>query len=318
MPLIYIIALFPANIQLCDIVQESLSWINRVHYSFASVHMWLFCHFSIIIEDRASLVHLRHKRRRKSVFTMHDEIVTENEEYSTDLRPAWGWPGVGFAILTALIGGIIATFGIQALSLLAGQELQPDTASPAGFILTMLVYLSLLLGIYLFAARKAGWAAVGLVPVPNKTLLLVPLLLVLVLTGMIVINLSLAYLSGGTFENPQVEALTGGSALSPLTLVLLLLLVAVVVPIVEELFFRGMIYPLLRYRWGAGIAIGTSAAIFAVFHFVPLLMPALFFVGLILGYLREQSGSVLPGVLLHAMQNAIALLAFQAALSAPA
>jgi hypothetical protein len=159
---------------------------------------------------------------------------------------------------------------------------------------------------------------VGWVPVPNKTLLLVPLLLLLALAGMIVINLSLAYLSGGTFENPQVEALTGGSALEPLTLVVLLLLVAVVVPVVEELFFRGMIYPLLRYRWGAGVAIGVSAAIFAAFHFVPLLMPALFFVGLILGYLREQSGSVLPGVLLHAMQNGIALLAFQAALSAPA
>jgi membrane protease YdiL (CAAX protease family) len=47
-------------------------------------------------------------------------------------------------------------------------------------------------------------------------------------------------------------------------------------------------------------------------------MPSLFFVGLILGYMREQSGSVLPGVLLHALQNGIALLAFQAALSAPA
>jgi hypothetical protein len=249
---------------------------------------------------------------------MHNDIVTESEERDTYLRPAWGWPAVGFAILTALFGGIVATFGLQAFSLLAGQELEPDMASPTGFILTMLIYLSLLLGIYLFAVRRASWVAVGWVPVPAKTLFLVPLILLLALAGMVIINLSLAYLSGGTFENPQVEALTGGSALEPLTLIVLLLLVAVVVPIVEELFFRGMIYPLLRYRWGAGVAISVSAAIFAAFHFVPLLMPALFFVGLILGYLRERSGSVLPGVLLHAMQNGIALLAFQAALSAPA
>jgi hypothetical protein len=249
---------------------------------------------------------------------MHEDIVTRSEEQSTDLRPAWGWPGVGFAILTAMLGGTVATLGVQTFSMAAGQELEPDMASPTGFILTMFIYLSLLLGIYLFAARRAGWAAVGWVPVPNKTLLLVPLLLLLALAGMIVINLTLAYLSGGTFENPQVDALTGGSALPPLTLVVLLVLVAGVVPVVEELFFRGMIYPLLRYRWGAGVAIGASAAIFAAFHFVPLLMPSLFFVGLILGYMREQSGSVLPGVLLHALQNGIALLAFQAALSAPA
>jgi hypothetical protein len=75
-----------------------------------------------------------------------------------------------------------------------------------------------------------------------------------------------------------------------------------------------MIYPLLRGR-GAIVAVIGSAAIFAAAHVVPLLLPALFFVGLIWGLLREWSKSILPSIMLHATQNALFLLAINAALS---
>jgi hypothetical protein len=141
-----------------------------------------------------------------------------------------------------------------------------------------------------------------------------PLMLILSLSGMALINLALAALQGGTFENPQTEALTGGALLSPLEMLLLLIPVAILVPITEELFFRGMIYPLLR-GYGAIVAVVGSAAIFAAAHVVPLLLPALFFVGLIWGLLREWSKSILPSIMLHATQNALFLLAINAALS---
>jgi len=47
---------------------------------------------------------------------------------------------------------------------------------------------------------------------------------------------------------------------------------------------------------------------------VPLLMPGLFVVGLLLAYLRERSGSIWPGVALHALQNGTALLLINEAL----
>jgi hypothetical protein len=145
---------------------------------------------------------------------------------------------------------------------------------------------------------------------------LTPLLLFIELFGMLVINSTIQYFSGGVFENPQAEAITGGQSLTTVELLLLLVLLAGLVPLVEELFFRGVIYPLLRHRWGAVAAVVGSAALFAVVHFIPLLMPALFFVGLILGLLREWSKSVIPGIILHSMQNGLALLAINAMMSA--
>jgi hypothetical protein len=44
-------------------------------------------------------------------------------------------------------------------------------------------------------------------------------------------------------------------------------------------------------------------------------MPALFFVGLNLALLREWSKSVFPGIMVHIIQNSLALLAINAALS---
>jgi membrane protease YdiL (CAAX protease family) len=75
--------------------------------------------------------------------------------------------------------------------------------------------------------------------------------------------------------------------------------------VAEELFFRGMIYPVMRRRWSAGWAIVLNAGVFALVHFIPLLMPSLFYVGLLLAWVRERSNSVIPGILMHMLQNTI-------------
>lgn len=230
--------------------------------------------------------------------------------------PAWAWREVGIVVGMVFLGAIASTLLLRVGSAVTGQERAEGLASPLLYGATIIIYGLLLVGIYLFAARRSGWAAVGVTAPPVQSLVLtVPLLLVLTLSGIILINLTITVLQGGSFENPQIEALTGGQPLSSLQVGLLFLLLAVLVPIAEELFFRGMIYPLLRWRWGRTVAIVLSAAIFAVAHVIPLLMPALFFVGLVLGQLREWSKSIIPGILIHATQNAIALLAIHAALT---
>jgi hypothetical protein len=239
---------------------------------------------------------------------------------SADAPPPWGWRDVGAVILLTL-GGVFGLWAIAQVFALFGGSEQPDAANGGPSVAMMValtltvVYGVMLLGIYFFGARRAGWAALGLRPVSLRTMLVTtPLMLILSLSGMALINLGLAALQGGTFDNPQTEALTGGALLSPLEMLLLLVPVAVLVPITEELFFRGMIYPLLR-GYGAIVAVIGSAAIFALAHVVPLLLPALFFVGLIWGLLREWSKSILPSIMLHAAQNALFLLAINAALS---
>jgi ABC-2 type transport system permease protein/sodium transport system permease protein len=91
-----------------------------------------------------------------------------------------------------------------------------------------------------------------------------------------------------------------------------LLCMAVVPGIFEELFFRGYLYTALAKQRNAWMAIALSALLFAGFHVISggltdeRFLPSLF-IGLILGYLRWQSGSVLPGMMAHACHNGLLL-----------
>ena len=80
-------------------------------------------------------------------------------------------------------------------------------------------------------------------------------------------------------------------------------------PLVEELFFRGFLYPVLRRRVGIVIAMSITAFLFALIHesqlahaWAPLLM--LFCVGLVLTLTRELTDSVAASTLVHAAYNA--------------
>jgi uncharacterized protein len=103
----------------------------------------------------------------------------------------------------------------------------------------------------------------------------------------------------------QLQALTPGSLPAA---ILMLLAVAVLVPLVEELFFRGALFtPLLRGA-SAFVAVGTTSVAFALAHAEPRNWAPLVLVALVLGELRRLSGSIWAGVALHAAFNAATLL----------
>jgi hypothetical protein len=79
-------------------------------------------------------------------------------------------------------------------------------------------------------------------------------------------------------------------------------------PIAEELMFRGVGYSLLE-RFGPRVAIGGSAFAWALAHGLVQAFPLIFALGLGLGFLRRVTGSIVPGMLLHATFNGIALVA---------
>lgn len=226
----------------------------------------------------------------------------------------WGWRDVGAVVLLLVVGSIALVTGLGTLVGLMGLEVGAGLATPVVYAATAGFFLLMLLGVYLFAARRAGWAALGLRPTPSLPLLATPALVVVGFFGVVLVNGAIAALRG-EFENPQIDALTGGEPLTLPALLLALLLVAGLAPLVEELFFRGMIYPLLRQQWGPAVAVVASAAIFSAAHLIPLLFPALFVVGLLLGLLREWSRSLWPCIFYHALQNGLALLAINAVLS---
>ena len=83
---------------------------------------------------------------------------------------------------------------------------------------------------------------------------------------------------------------------------------SVVTPIAEEIFFRGFVLRGLVNRWGVAPGIIVSAAVFAGLHFQPPVIVPVFITGLLLGTLYWQTGSLWPGILVHAGQNFVATL----------
>jgi uncharacterized protein len=86
--------------------------------------------------------------------------------------------------------------------------------------------------------------------------------------------------------------------------VLLVLTVAIGAPIVEELFFRGLVLRAFSSRLGDGLAIAASAFLFALAHFQPLQFPGLLLFGAVAGYVAHRSGRLGPAIFTHVGFNA--------------
>jgi membrane protease YdiL (CAAX protease family) len=81
---------------------------------------------------------------------------------------------------------------------------------------------------------------------------------------------------------------------------------SIVGPIAEELTFRGLGFYLLE-RFGQTIAILVLGIMFGLWHGLVEALPVLVVFGLCLAYLRSRTGSIYPGMILHAAFNASAL-----------
>lgn len=89
----------------------------------------------------------------------------------------------------------------------------------------------------------------------------------------------------------------------------------VVIALPEELFFRGFVHQLCEnalpprrrfLRGGLGWALVLSSALFAVGHLLvtfDLRRLAVFFPGLLFGWMRSATGSILAGTIAHALSN---------------
>jgi uncharacterized protein len=88
------------------------------------------------------------------------------------------------------------------------------------------------------------------------------------------------------------------------------LLIVVAAPISEEVCFRGMLYGGLRERWPRLAAALLGGLIFGGLHALTGVsaVPPLIVFGFLLSLLYEKTGSIIPGILLHMLNNSVALL----------
>ena len=83
------------------------------------------------------------------------------------------------------------------------------------------------------------------------------------------------------------------------------LAVVVSAPLAEELVFRGIIQSRLERAMPAWIAVVLQAALFGLIHGTPVQIGYAFVMGLLFGYIRHCTGSILPAIAAHAAFNAM-------------
>jgi membrane protease YdiL (CAAX protease family) len=88
-------------------------------------------------------------------------------------------------------------------------------------------------------------------------------------------------------------------------------LIAILAPIAEETCFRGMLFGGLRVGMPRLAAALVTGLIFGGLHATEgiSVVPPLVAFGFILALLYEETGSIVPGILLHMLNNSVALIA---------
>lgn len=108
------------------------------------------------------------------------------------------------------------------------------------------------------------------------------------------------------FDSEQAQDIGFENLTSPAELLMAFAALVVIAPLAEELIFRGYLYSHVRHNlsfWAASIFVSV---LFGLMHGQWNVGIDTFVLSLVLCYLRERTGSIWAGVLLHALKNGIA------------
>lgn len=222
--------------------------------------------------------------------------------------PAWGWKIGLLGFVTWFVGvNVLATIIILAI---AGPD-GADDPPPGALISATFVQDLLLIGVaVLFARFAAGnlptraWHF-GLRKPPRAWLSLGWLLVAYV--GFIAFSAAWVAILGIDQEDELLDEL--GVDESAVALVFSALLVTVMAPLSEELFFRGFLFRALKGSAGLWVAAIVSGVIFGAIHLgsspIGFVVPLMVF-GFGLALLYQATGSLWPPIVLHAINNSIA------------
>ena len=221
---------------------------------------------------------------------------------TTDSRAAWR-KRIGFldVVIAFVLYLVLQVLGV-ALVLVFG-NVEPSSVEET-LLIVAVVALSTLLSVGLTVALRWGpsFSSIGLRSASWRWLLAGAGIGLLGWAANVGIGVAYVWLTGDA-SNPQ-EPLVNTVQESTLQFTFMLLLGALVVPLAEELLFRGILYTWLR-RWGVAVAVGVSAIVFGLFHGVSVVLPAAVLLGVLTALIYEKSGSIWPAVMAHVANNAI-------------
>jgi uncharacterized protein len=219
-------------------------------------------------------------------------------------------PVVAFTLL-----GIILVFAVLVGLARSNRAVYRANLETISLSATLAIYLAFGAGIAVALRRlRAPLAFLGLRWPTLRDVSLTILLLIPWYLGIIFVSAASALIFNGGRVVPSNSRLIfvqrpGGIGL----LLLALLVTAVAAPICEEVFFRGMLFRLLRTRVPLWTAVLLSAMAFGLAHASPAvsaaLLPTFMYMGIVLAVVYVRTGWLTNNILLHAASNAIATVA---------
>ncbi len=211
-------------------------------------------------------------------------------------------PGVALiAVVAALIGSQLVALALIAA---AGGEDAPDWLGAAMILVADGVLLAVVIALARRGADRLGAATLGI----RRTAFWPAVGWMFLTYGAVSVFNIIWILLVGTGSVPSDDPGASGGPPSVATIVFVIIGVAIAAPIVEEITFRGYLFPALT-RWkGPWIGALTCSVVFGLAHcavYPPQLLPMMAVFGFVACLLFWFTGSLLPGVALHAMNNSL-------------
>lgn len=154
---------------------------------------------------------------------------------------------------------------------------------------------------------KFSWKTIGIAkPTVKGMLLVLPAFILYFLLSALLTYLASTFIPG--FNLDQAQDVGFKDLASNADLLAAFLSLVVLTPIFEEIIFRGLLFKGLRRRYTFWIAAIASSLLFAAAHMQWNVAVDTFALGLILCYLTEKSGSIVPSILLHSLKNCLAFV----------
>ncbi|MFH1855881.1 MAG: type II CAAX endopeptidase family protein [Candidatus Omnitrophota bacterium] len=94
----------------------------------------------------------------------------------------------------------------------------------------------------------------------------------------------------------------------PTVLIILTIFVAILGPLIEEIFFRGFLYSSLKKRLNVPAAMFIVSLLFAGLHMNTLGFLPIFVLALALVYMFERTGSLVPSIIMHCFHNSMIII----------
>jgi uncharacterized protein len=220
-------------------------------------------------------------------------------------RPAWPRPTARSLQWSAryAIGAFILTFAaVIAVGLILRYVFEVHVQVGPGVLIVDAILLSALVPVAI--KRGLSFTDLGIRPtVALRSLWLVVAAFVFYIV--VAAIWGLAFISRSV--DHQANVLSGVHHLGTLGTVVTVIAVAISAPVVEEVFFRGLIYRSLRNRLPVAPAALVAGLMFGLVHITgyPLItLPVKAAFGVLACLLYERTGSILPGIALHSFVDA--------------